>query len=185
MNFHYSTLLHLPFILESEVLQASRRDAHGAHAAGLLWFSTNLVMERTALKKNAIPVRFKSQSAPVCDWRTVTKAVGFSTAVMRRLERSGRAMGGLPHQWRALIGDLPLSAVDRIELLNEGAWQEVDRDALMVSRVSDDALRLDGPGGLVAVVARQKTAEGYFAYATNQALCNPGNLVSTVYLETG
>lgn len=185
MNLHYSSLLHLPYILLSDELQASRRDAHGDHAEGLLWFSTNTVMERTALKQAAPAIRFSCNTDVIRPWREVAKAVGFSSGVMRRLEKSGRDMGAIPSQWRAMRGDLPLSRVASIEVLDARGWHGVERAALRVERVRGGAVQLLGPGGLVAVVARKRTPEGYFAYATNKDTCTPDNLVMEALRAVG
>ena len=177
MNYHYSTLLHLPFILSSETLQASRRDAHGDHDAGLLWFSTNKTMERTALKGSVGAIRYCCAGDEVQPWRDVARSVGFCSGTMRRLEASGRKMGATPSEWRAMVGDLPLARVEQIQFYDGRDWHGLNRNALRVETGLGDAVHLFGPGGLVAVVARRRTSEGYFAYATHSDLYSPDNLV--------
>ena len=179
MNHHYSSLLHLPYILLSDALNASRRDAHGPHSNGLLWFSTNRVMEATAFKRSAPPIRFLSALDRIGDWQAAARSVGFSSAVMRRLERSGRQMGATPSEWRAMVGNMDLSDVDRIEVRIAGGWHGVERAALHVEDVAGGAVLLHGPGGLVATVVRHRTADGYFAYATNSDSCGMDGLMCT------
>jgi hypothetical protein len=183
MNYHYSSLLHLPYILLSEELKASRKDAHGDHQAGLLWFSRNPVMEATAVKQNATPVRFASDADTIGPWQAVARSVGFSSGVMRRLMRSGRKMGAVPGQWRAMVGSLPLSAVTSIEVRYAGGWHAIERSTLHVDHVAGGAVRLTSPNGLVGIVIRQQTREGYWAYATNEGLCQPANLLPNALRE--
>jgi len=183
MNYHYSSLLHLPYILLSEELKASRKDAHGDHQAGLLWFSSNPVMEATAVKQSAPPVRFASDADTIGPWQAAARSVGFRSGVMRRLMRSGRKMGAVPGEWRAMVGSLPLSAVTSIEVRFAGGWHAVERSALDVEHVQGGAVRLTGPSGLVAIVIRQQTREGYWAYATNEGLCQPANLLTNALRE--
>ena len=183
MNYHYSTLLHLPFILSSETLQASRRDAHGDHDAGLLWFSTNKTMERTALKGSVGAIRYCCAGDEVQPWRGVARSVGFCSGTMRRLEASGRKMGATPSEWRAMVGNMDLSDVDRIEVRIAGGWHGVERAALHVEDVAGGAVLLHGPGGLVATVVRHRTADGYFAYATNSDSCRMDRLLCTALRE--
>jgi hypothetical protein len=185
MNYHYSSLLHLPYILLSDELKASRRDAHGDHLEGLLWFSCNPVIERTAIKQSAPPLRFAYSGDEVLPWRGVAKTVGFTSGVMRRLEKSGRAMGALPSQWLAKRGNLALPRVQDIEILYAGGWHGVDRTALHVERVEGGAVRLLGPGGEVAVVLRQRTPQGYYAYATNADTCQLQNLLADEHRKAG
>lgn len=183
MNHHYSSLLHLPYILLSEELEASRKDAHGSHQAGLLWFSRNPVMEATAVKQNAPPIRFASDADTIGPWQAVARSVGFSSSVMRRLMRSGRKMGAVPGEWRAMVGALPMSAVTSIEVRAAGGWHAIERSALHVEHVEGGAVRLTGPNGLVAIVIRQQTRQGYWAYASNERLCQPANLLSSALRE--
>lgn len=178
MNRHYTTLLHLPYILESGSLRASRRTAHGDHDAGLLWFSINSIQEASAIKGTATPVRLSYSGEKVTSWQRVAKSVGFSSAVIRRLERSGRQMGAKPGEWRALVGDVALDDIDAIEVSIAGGWHAVERDALRVTRLKSGAVQLHGPGGVVATVARQRTIEGYFAYATCATELDPGRLLA-------
>ena len=183
MNYHYSSLLHLPYILLSEELKASRKDAHGDHQAGLLWFSSNPLMEATAVKHNAPPIRFASDADTIGPWQTVARSVGFSSGVMRRLMRSGRKMGAVPGEWRAMVGSLPLSAVTSIEVRYAGGWHAVERSALHVECVEGGAVQLSGANGLAAIVVRQQTRQGYWAYATNELLCQPSNLLNADWRE--
>lgn len=185
MNYHYSSLLHLPYILLSGELKSSRREAHGDHREGLLWFSNNPVMERTAMKHSAPSIRFAYDGREVRPWRAVAKEVGFTSSVMRRLEKSGRAMGALPSQWLAMRGKLALEKVGDIEILYAGGWHGVERAALHVEGVEGGAVRLSGPGGEVAIVVRQRTIEGYYAYATSSDRWRLANLLSGEYRRAG
>lgn len=180
MNYHYTTILHLPYILMSDVLQASRRNAHGDHREGLLWFSTNRTMEKTASKGDVAMVRFSSLDPRVGGWRLLGREIGYSSGVIRRLEKSGRKMGAAPNEWLAMTGNLELSNVETIELQGARGWQRLDRGTLRVERLEGGSVRLLGPSGVAAMIGRKKTAEGYYAYATNSATYRPGSLLPAV-----
>jgi len=178
MNFHYSTILHLPYILKAETLLPSRKEAHGNHRAGLLWFSTNIGMERTAYKSDVAPIRMGCSDAAIQPWRPIAQSIGYSNATMRRLEASGRKMGARPSDWQAMVGPLPLDRVETLEIYDARGWRELDRAALFVEGDECGVVQLFGVGGLAAIVSRQQTSEGYFAYATSSDSYAPRNLYS-------
>lgn len=134
-------------------------------------------MERSALKGDIPMVRFASNNQGLIRWRNAAKEVGFSNAVMRRLEASGRKMRAVPSEWWAIVGDLTLEEVDRIELLGAHGWVGLDRAALCVEKAEGGSVRLSGPGGLAAFVVRKQNTEGCSAYATNNASLNSENLL--------
>lgn len=154
MNYHYTTLLHLPHILVKGWLHPSRADAHGQHAGGLLWFSRNEVLERSAYKADVPMVRFSSTRAGVLPWKLAAAQVGFTAGQMRRLEKSGRAMGASPSEWYALVGGLSLAMIDSLELRWQGQWQMVSPDGLEVVTEDTGALTLHSPAGVVISSAR-------------------------------
>lgn len=182
-QYHYTSLLHLPFILLDNQLAPSRRDAHGNHRAGLLWFSQNARMEPTARKGDIVPVRFRSTNPSIVAWRQAARAVGFESGTMRRLERSGRAVGATPGQWRAKIGGL--IRPDNLEIRLQGEWKHINPGSLKVAVGQRNALELWGAGGLVLVSGRQRTEEGYFLYASAASLYTPDNLLTPALAEAG
>lgn len=177
MNYHYSTILHLGFVLLSQELLPSRRNAHGDHKEGLLWFSDNSAMEMTALKGDVDMIRFGSRHSGIGNWQKVGRQVGYGSSVIRRLEKSGRKMGARPSEWKAMRGELSLTDVEVIELKGALGWQKLDRAALRVERLESGLVQLIGPKGLAAIVGRKRTPEGYYAYATNRQSYWPDNLV--------
>jgi len=177
MKYHYTTIMHLAFILLDGHLKPSRREAHGDHREGLLWFSTNNRMEMTARKGLAAMIRFGTNDERIKHWRPQARRVGFDSGTMRRLERSGRKMGAKPSEWLAMNGALSIEDVAIIEMNVESGWESLDLDNIRVKPVAGGAVELIGVAGLAAVVARQRTPEGYFAYGTNAALYRPERIL--------
>ena len=177
MNYHYTTAVHLAFILQSGVLKPSRREAHGSHTEGLLWFSTNTSQERTAYKRVAHPVRIASRDPGIQPWRRVAKRVGFTSGTMRRLEASGRKMGAIPGEWQAMTGPIALSTVEAIELRLGGRWQTLNPAVLRAEQDGDSAVRLFGPGGIAVFAIRKRSEEGFFVYGADSAFYRAENLL--------
>jgi hypothetical protein len=86
-----------------------------------------------------------------------------------------------------MTGDLSLEDVSVIEMKGARGWHGLDRDALRVERLEGGSVQLFGEDGLAAIVARQRTPDGYFAYGTNAALYRPERILpSAIELkETG
>lgn len=177
MYFHYTSVMHLPFILESDRLVPSRRQAHGDHRFGLLWFSANTKIEPTAWKSDVAVARLGSNEHRIRPWREVARRAGFSSAVIRRLEASGRKTGAVPGEWFAAKAALPIREMS-LEVLLNGRWEPIAWEEMESERVGGAEIALFGPGGLVAVVQRTRSGEGYWCYATNRALYSPGHLVA-------
>lgn len=137
-------------------------------------------MERTAWKGDVAMIRFGSMDRRIMGWRIVGKNVGFTSGLIRRLEKSGRKMGAAPNEWRAMKGGLALEHVATIEVKVASGWEVLDRDALQVERLAGDSVQLIGSTGLAAIVGRKRTCEGYYAYATNCDSHQPENLLSAV-----
>ena len=176
MVFHYSTLLHLAYILDSGVLVPSRREAHGNHRFGLLWFSRNGVMERTALKSDAPMVRFGSEDPRITPWKPMARKAGYTSGVIRRLEKSGRKAGATPSDWLAVNESLPIEDMS-IEVQIGGKWLNVNRSQLTTVRGANGTLELAGAEGTVAVVGRTMSQEGVYLYGTAADLMQPENLL--------
>lgn len=173
MFYHYTSLLHLPFILLDGQLKPSRRQAHGPHSQGLLWFSVNRERERSVGHEGVPLVRFASEDGQIETWRKAAKSVGFSQATMRRLELSGRKMGSAPTEWRAKVGGCSLEATLSLEIyFSAWGWQPVERSVLCVESQRDGSLLLVGPGGTVVHVIRGRAVDGMHAYAANRESMN-------------
>ena len=177
MNYHYTTAVHLGFILESGLLKPSRREAHGNHTEGLLWFSTNKSLERTAYKRGMHAVRFASSHVDIEPWQRVAKRVGFSSGTLRRIQATGRKMGAVPGEWRAMTGQLAVADVDAIEMQVAGRWQTLNPSVLQTEADGESAVRLFGPGGLAVCAVRTRTEEGFYMYGVNSAFYRPENLL--------
>jgi len=182
MKYHYTSILHFPFIVHSGKLRRSRRRAHGNHRRGLLWFSDNPVMEGTARKEHGAAVRFGSRASDIERWRNVAKAAGYGNAVMSGLERSGRKMGATPGQWWATGRDVDLDEIEVIEIRLHGQWWPIDLSVLNIREAQADVLELRGPGGLAAIVGRRRTASGFYLYGMNKDSYRPGNVLPGVAL---
>ncbi|MEI2422539.1 hypothetical protein V6O07_19835 [Arthrospira platensis SPKY2] len=178
LAYHYTTLLHLPFILASGWLDPSRREAHGDHFGGLLWFSSNETLERSALKADVPTLRFAYGRANLAPWRVAAGRVGFTAGQMRRLEKNGRAMGACPSEWYALVGGLSLALIERLELRWRGQWREVHPAGLEVERVRDQAVMLKTPAGIAITSARFIAADGVtVGYRAASSEMNAGALL--------
>jgi hypothetical protein len=172
---HYSTALHLPWILASDALLPSRADAHGRDHRGVLWFSTNPDHERSANKRGArngegVPrVRFATEHAQAMPWRAVARRAGYSHAVAARLEAAGRRMGAAPSEWWARLLPLPLSLVAAIEWNDSGVWQPLDLARLHAEVIGPGAMRMHMSATHFYDVVRTRWADGEWAYATRAA----------------
>jgi hypothetical protein len=184
--YHYSTALHLPFILRAGALIASREDAHGVGHRGVLWFSTNAHLERTVVKRMAggvVPPYVRWQvvdAAQTLRWPAIGRAAGYRATTIRGLERAGRVMGGVPSEWWGQFEVLPLDRVASLEVRCGARWLEIDTHSLRVEafdRAGHELLRLSVDGATVCEVARLQTGEGEWAYATHAATARFDRLI--------
>jgi hypothetical protein len=183
--YHYSTVLHLPFILHAGALEPSRADAHGGGHRGVLWFTTNSRLEATVAKKTLGAIRppylrWAVAAPSSLRWPAIGRAAGYGATTIRGLERAGRAMGGVPSEWWGQLGPLGLENARALELLYSGSWLPLDTRGLAVEEVAGrygPMLRLTDHGERVVDVGRVRHESGEWAYLANTATARFDRLV--------
>ena len=176
--FHYSTVLHLPFILASGELQPSRPESHGEHQRGVLWYSTNASLERTIVKRGTAPgfappyVRWRVAADEAVRWPQIGRLAGYRQHTIRGLEHAGRVMGATPGEWWGQLSPYRLDRPNGLEVRVGSSWMALHGAALSVApvRVAGlDGLRLKAGGDRICDVARMRAPDGAWGYATNNA----------------
>lgn len=176
--YHYSTVLHLPFILASGELQPSRADSHGHNHLGVLWFSSNTALERTIVKRGTAPgfappyVRWRVAADEAVRWPQIGRLAGYRQHTIRGLEHAGRAMGALPGEWWGQLSAYRLERPNGLEVRVGSRWMALHGAALSVEpvRVAGlEGLRLWAGGDRICDVARMRAPDGAWGYATNTA----------------
>lgn len=176
--FHYTTALHLPFILATGALLPSRADAHGAGQRGVLWFSSNTAMERTVVKRRMAGcvtppyIRWRVSAPEALHWPQIGRHAHYPQHTIRGLEQAGRRMGGIPGEWWGQLDRLSLSDCPSLEVRHLGAWRVLDPMRLSVTSLhhpSGQVIRMTLDGRPLMVVLRKAAADGAWAYATDTA----------------
>lgn len=143
MVHHYTTEQHhLPLILQSGALRPSNAGAE--HEPPLLWFSrasrweataTKMVEDRTGARLLTFNeqlfsfgcVRFSlpADDSRLMSWMEACRYAGISSTARRKLEAVGRKRGGLPSEWLAVAGAVPLADV-RLQRFDGSTWVEME-----------------------------------------------------------
>lgn len=143
MVHHYTTERHhLPLILSAGELRPSNAGAE--HEPPLLWFSRAQRWEATATKMIQGPagarlltfaeqmaafgcVRFSlpADDPRLMSWADACKYAGIGSTARRKLEAVGRKRGGLPSDWLAIAGAVPLADV-RLQCFDGSAWVDLE-----------------------------------------------------------
>lgn len=121
-------------------------------------------------------IRFAASDDIGREWTEIARGVGFSSGTMRRLAKSGRKIGAIPAQWRATVDAVPIASVVSIEARTGLGWCELDQAQLLPVACGGDRAELFYHDKRVLIAARQKTSDGFYAYATNQASYAPERL---------
>lgn len=176
--YHYSTVLHLPFILASGELQPSRPDSHGQNHLGVLWFSSSATLERTIVKRGTAPgfappyVRWRVAADEAVRWPQIGRLAGYRQHTIRGLEHAGRAMGATPGEWWGQLSAYRLERPNGLEVRVGSRWMALHWVALSVEpvRVAGlEGMRLRAGGDRICDVARMRAPDGAWGYATNTA----------------
>jgi hypothetical protein len=185
--YHYSTVLHLPFILASGELQPSRPDSHGHGHHGVLWYSTNAQLERTIVKRGTAPdfappyVRWRVAADEAVRWPQIGRLAGYRQHTIRGLEAAGRAMGARPGEWWGQLSPYRLDRPNGLEVRVGSRWMALHGAALGVEpvRVAGlEGLRLRVGGNRVCDVVRIRASDGAWGYATNTATARFDHLLT-------
>ena len=138
MAWHYTTGEKFTAISESQMLLPTDSYIDGTEAP-ILWFSTKSYFEPTACKARLIAgkvttltmmetfdlggglVRFAVDESTLIHWKDLPHAANMSKKTAKKLERSGKAQGANPKQWRGILTPVLLSDVLEIEVLEKRA----------------------------------------------------------------
>jgi hypothetical protein len=176
--FHYTDLLHFPFILGDGFIAPSRHIrawTHGDAGRGVTWFTTMRRIDPSASAVNAarhgIPrLRLGVPLEITRDWREVCREAGWSGYDIDFAARIAGGAGAVKG-WRAVLGPVPLSSVAAVEVLRPGeVWAHpgeipYSRDGDHATVLLDD-WRYD-------VHRRVEASCGEFVYRYQRRPCSP------------
>jgi hypothetical protein len=141
MAYHYTDLLHYPFIVDDGFIQPSRHiraQQHGDAGKGVTWFTTGRRIDpsasASAASRKGVPrLRLSVPLEITRDWREVCREAGWTSFDLDLAIRKAGGPGAVKG-WRAVDGPVPVSSVTAVDVLRPGdVWGkpgkiEWDRD---------------------------------------------------------